>query len=109
MTIKELRKMTGLTQEKFGEYFGISRRTIQNWEADGASGNGRKCPDYLLELMEYKLRNENAIKGKWILTNSELAEMSCSLCGFTYYGEYDAECMSNFCPDCGADMRHPEN
>lgn len=65
--------------------------------------------------MEYKLRNEGIIggeqakKGKWILTNSEFAEMSCSLCGFTYYGEYDVECMSNFCPDCGADMRNPEN
>lgn len=62
MTIKELRKMTGLTQEKFGEYFGISRRTIQNWEADGESDNGRKCPDYLLDLMEYKLQKENIIK-----------------------------------------------
>lgn len=62
MTIKELRKMTGLTQEKFGEYFGIPRRTIQNWETDGESDNGRKCPAYLLDLMEYKLRKENIIK-----------------------------------------------
>lgn len=62
MTIKELRKMTGLTQEKFGEYFGISRRTIQNWEADGESDNGRKCPAYLLDLMEYKLKNEGLIR-----------------------------------------------
>ena len=62
MTIKELRKMTGLTQEKFGEYFGIPRRTIQNWETDGESDNGRTCPAYLLDLMEYKLRKENIIK-----------------------------------------------
>ena len=57
MTIKELRKMTGLTQEKFGEYFGIPRRTIQNWEL-----GMRECPDYLLDLMEYKLRKENIIE-----------------------------------------------
>lgn len=57
MTIKELRKMTGLTQEKFGEYFGIPRRTIQNWEL-----GMRECPDYLLDLMEYKLQKENIIE-----------------------------------------------
>ena len=57
MTIKELRKMTDLTQEKFGEYFGIPRRTIQNWEL-----GMRECPGYLLDLMEYKLRKENIIK-----------------------------------------------
>lgn len=48
-------------------------------------------------------------KGEWVLTDERFAEMSCSLCGFTYYGEYDYECMSNFCPDCGADMRKGEN
>lgn len=62
MTIKELRKLTGLSQEKFGEYFGIPRRTIQNWEADEESVEGRKCPAYLLDLMEYKLRKENIVK-----------------------------------------------
>lgn len=43
-------------------------------------------------------------KGEWILTDAELAEMSCSRCGFTYYGVHDYECMSGFCPDCGAKM-----
>ena len=50
--------------------------------------------------------------GKWVKTNSRLAEMTCSLCGFTYYGEHDEECMSNFCPECGAKMdgeRREEN
>ncbi len=42
--------------------------------------------------------------GKWVKTNSRLAEMTCSLCGFTYYGEHDVECMSAFCPECGAKM-----
>lgn len=101
MTVKELREAAGMSRQQFMEYFGLPYRTLQDWEL----GN-RKCPDYLLDLMEYKLRNENKIKGKWVLTNSDFAEMSCSVCGFTYYGEYDAECMSNFCPDCGADMRN---
>ena len=57
MTIKELRKATGMTQKAFAEYFGIPHRTIQNWE-----GGQNVCPTYLLELIEYKLKNEKKIK-----------------------------------------------
>ena len=32
MTVQELRKMTGLSQTKFGEKYGIPLRTIQSWE-----------------------------------------------------------------------------
>ena len=57
MTFKELRKLSGMTQKQFTEYFGIPRRTLENWDA-GAN----KCPEYLLHLMEYKLKKENIIK-----------------------------------------------
>ena len=57
MTVKELRKESGMTQQKFGEYFGIPKRTIQNWEA-----GVNKCPEYLLGLMEYKLIKEGLIR-----------------------------------------------
>lgn len=57
MTIKELRTLSGMTQQQFGEYFGIPHRTIQNWE-----GGQNKCPDYLLRLIRYRLENENLIK-----------------------------------------------
>lgn len=57
MTFKELRKQSGMTQKQFAEYFGIPRRTLENWDA-GAN----KCPEYLLKLMEYKLKKENIIK-----------------------------------------------
>lgn len=57
MTIKEMRMMTGMSQEKFGEYFGIPKRTIQNWE-----GNVNVCPTYLLNLIEYKLKKEKIIE-----------------------------------------------
>ena len=56
MSIKELRKMTGMTQKAFGEYFNIPHRTIQNWE-----GGQNECPAYLLELIAYKLEHENLI------------------------------------------------
>ena len=44
------------------------------------------------------------IRAKWMLTDSEHAEMTCSNCGFTYYGERDYECMSPYCCECGAKM-----
>lgn len=55
--IKDLRTSTGMTQKAFAEYFGISKRAIESWE-----GDQRKCPDYLLNLMKYKLEKENLIK-----------------------------------------------
>lgn len=58
MTFKELREKSGMNQTKFAEYFGIPRRTVQNWEL-----GLRTCPDYLLNLMKYKLEKENILKG----------------------------------------------
>ena len=56
MTIKELRTKSGMTQKAFAEYFGIPKRTLEEWE-----GDRRKCADYLLNLMQYKLEKENKI------------------------------------------------
>lgn len=56
MTIKELRTKSGMTQKAFAEYFGIPKRTIEEWE-----GERRKCADYLLNLMQYKLEKEGII------------------------------------------------
>ena len=57
MTIKEMRTATGLTQKAFAELLGMPKRTVENWE-----GNVNKCPEYLLRLIEYYLKNENLIK-----------------------------------------------
>lgn len=53
MDFKELRQKSGMNLKQFSEYFNIPYRTIQHWEA-----GDRKCPDYVLELIEYKLQNE---------------------------------------------------
>lgn len=53
MTFKELRTQSGMTQKAFSEYFGIPKRTIENWER-----GENKCPQYLMDLMAYKLNNE---------------------------------------------------
>ena len=56
MSIKELRQASKMTQKEFSEYFNIPKRSVENWE-----GGQRECPAYLLELMEYKLKNEGII------------------------------------------------
>ena len=53
MTFKELRALSGMSQRKFASYFGIPRRTIENWD----SGD-RACAPYLINLMQYKLEQE---------------------------------------------------
>ncbi|MBR6524544.1 MAG: helix-turn-helix domain-containing protein [Clostridia bacterium] len=57
MTVKELRATANMTQKAFSEYFGISKRTVESWE-----GGQRNCPDYLLDLMKYKLEHEGIIE-----------------------------------------------
>lgn len=57
MTFKELRIESGMTRQQFCEYFGIPYRTVQDWEL-----GTRQCLPYLLDLMEYRLRNEGVIK-----------------------------------------------
>lgn len=57
----QLRKKTGLNRKEFAEYFGIPYRTVQDWEL----GN-RQMPEYLLRLMEYKIRIEEVIKKQQI-------------------------------------------
>lgn len=52
--IKKLRLSINMTQQAFSDYFAIPKRTIENWE------NGqRKCPTYLVELIRYKIENED--------------------------------------------------
>lgn len=53
MTIKELRALTGLSQQKFGDYLNIPKRTIENWEM-----GKRLPPPYVIELIEYKIMNK---------------------------------------------------
>lgn len=58
-SFKELRKMSGMTQKAFSEYFGIPKRTIEDWD----SGRN-KCADYILDMMYYQLKNEGMILKK---------------------------------------------
>lgn len=53
---RKLREQSGMNMTQFAEYFEISYRTMQKWQT-----GERKCPDYLLKLMEYKLEKEGII------------------------------------------------
>jgi DNA-binding transcriptional regulator YiaG len=55
--LKEIRTASGMSRKQFAEYFEIPYRTLQNWEL-----GLRECPEYLLKLMEYKLKAEKITK-----------------------------------------------
>lgn len=57
MNIKELMNKYGLTMKDISDRFNIPYRTIQNWCANSGN-NKRKCPEYVIEMMDQILRND---------------------------------------------------
>lgn len=57
MTIKSLQERSGMSLADFSRYLNIPYRTLQHWAHET-----RKCPQYLVDLIEYKLRAEGYIK-----------------------------------------------
>lgn len=53
MTVKELRSITGLSAQKFGDRYKIPMRTIQDWEYQK-----RTPPVYVIELLERAVRQD---------------------------------------------------
>lgn len=53
MSIKEIRDLTGLSQQKFGDRYGIPLRTIQSWEL-----GERTPPSYVVTLLERTVKLE---------------------------------------------------
>ena len=53
MSIKEIRALTGLSQAKFAEKYGIPKRTLEEWEA------GRMTPpQYTVDLLERVVKED---------------------------------------------------
>ena len=50
MTIKQIRAMTGLSQQAFADKYSIPKRTLENWEMEGSAH--RECPEYVKALLE---------------------------------------------------------
>ncbi len=57
--IKDIRTESGMTQQEFADYFGIPKRSIENWEE-----GKRNVQDYWLRLIRYKLEMEELIHKK---------------------------------------------
>lgn len=77
MKFKDLRKASGMNMTDFAKYFNIPYRTIQNWEA-----GTRQCPEYVVELIEYRLQNEGFLKNEWVkLAFMDLANEMEKECG----------------------------
>lgn len=53
VTVKELRRKTGLSQSRFASIYGIPVRTIQKWEIGQSSP-----PEYVIRLLEKALRTD---------------------------------------------------
>lgn len=51
MECKEIRAMTGLSQQKFGDKYHIPKRTVENWEMGTTVP-----PEYVMELLERVVR-----------------------------------------------------
>lgn len=93
MTIKEMLERTGWTMRQFAEYLGAPYRTVQNWVA------GRECPDYVANLIQYKLFKEGIIMNMKITyayaQNYDLSKPNNGFCEETEHivtdGVYDLE------------------
>ena len=53
MTIKELRTLTGLSQQAFSDKYEIPKRTIEDWET-----GRRKPPEYVVKLLERIIKED---------------------------------------------------
>ena len=58
MKIKEIRKLSGLSQTAFGKYYNIPVSTIKKWEADPSNQNYRECPVYVNQLLERVVKTD---------------------------------------------------
>lgn len=55
--VRYLRLLTGMKREDFANYLHIPLGTVRDWEQ-----GKRKMPDYVYELIEYKVSKEGLIK-----------------------------------------------
>lgn len=53
MNIQDIRKISKLSQRKFCERYNIPLSTLRQWEQ-----GKREPPDYLVELLEFKVKKD---------------------------------------------------
>ena len=60
ITIKDLRELSGMTQEAFSDYLAIPIGTIRNWESSNNKLK-RECKPYVIDLLEHRLIDDGVI------------------------------------------------
>lgn len=73
MKIKEIRAITGLTQNKFAEKYGLNKRTLQNWEG-GANRPPQGFKKLLLRAVMEDQEREALREGQIMIAEQELYE-----------------------------------
>ena len=58
MTIKEIRRLSKLTQSDFAGKYHIPLSTLKQWESSPGSTSYRKCPMYVNELLLRAVRDD---------------------------------------------------
>lgn len=53
LNIKSIRGISQLSQAEFAERYGISQRSVENWE-----GGQRRPPEYLISLLAYAVYSD---------------------------------------------------
>ena len=61
MTIRDIINISGMNVKQFSEHLGIPARTVQNWTSNSDISR-RQCPEYVIELIRFRLTAEGIIK-----------------------------------------------
>lgn len=64
MTVREIRALTNLSQPQFCDKYNIPLPTLRKWEQ-----SKREPPDYVLELLEFKVKGDLNMYGEFTLRN----------------------------------------
>lgn len=64
--IFNLRMESGLTRKDFAKYLSIPYRTVENWEK-----GVNKCPDYVYDLIEFRIDADDIFKHERTINNAE--------------------------------------
>lgn len=75
MKIQDIRKLSNLSQRKFCKKYNIPLSTLRQWEQ-----GKREPPDYLVELLEFKVREDLSMeKTVSMATIDEMKELKDAL------------------------------
>ena len=58
MTVKEIRSLTGLSQNAFASRYHIPPDTLRGWESAPGTARHRNCPPYVLYLLELVVKRD---------------------------------------------------